>query len=171
MAGAALHGLKLKESWMSTHVVKLAEIERKWYTIDASGKVLGRLASDIAYVLRGKHKPNFTPSMDNGDHVVVLNADKIAVTGDRLVKKMYYSHSGYPGGLKTTSMERMMQTHPERVIENAVRGMLPRNKLGDAMLLKMRVYTGPTHPHEGQAPVDIAQVLDAGRGTMRIHSK
>jgi large subunit ribosomal protein L13 len=152
---------------MSTHVVKADDIERKWYTIDASGKVLGRLASDVAYVLHGKHKPTFTQSLDGGDHVIVINADKIAVTGDRLVKKMYYSHSGYPGGLRTTSLQRMLDTHPERVIENAVRGMLPRNKLGVAMLRKLRVYTGPAHPHEGQGPQDIAQVLDAGRGTMR----
>jgi large subunit ribosomal protein L13 len=152
---------------MSTHVVKLADLNRKWYTIDASGKVLGRLASDVAYILHGKHKPNFQPYLDNGDHVVVINADKIAVTGNRLTKKMYYSHSGFPGGLRTTSMQRMMETHPERVIESAVRGMLPRNKLGDAMLKKLRVYTGSVHPHEGQTPVDIAQVLDAGRGTMR----
>ncbi len=154
---------------MSTHVVKLDEIEHKWYTIDAEGKVLGRIASDIAYILRGKHKPNFTPSMDNGDYVVVLNAEKIAVTGNRLESKMYYRHSGYPGGLRSMNLLRMMQIHPERVLENAVRGMLPRTKLGDAMLLKLRIYTGATHPHEGQQPVDIARVLDAGRGTMRIH--
>lgn len=153
---------------MPTPAVKVSEIERKWYTIDVAGKVLGRAASDIAYILRGKHKPNFTPYLDNGDHVIVLNADKIAVTGKRLGTKMYYRHSGYPGGLRETTMQRMMDTHPERVIEAAVRGMLPRTKLGDAMLKKMRVYTGDTHPHEGQTPVDIAQVLDAGRGTRRV---
>jgi large subunit ribosomal protein L13 len=152
---------------MSTHVVKVDDLDRKWYTIDVEGKVLGRAASDIAYILRGKHKPNFTPYLDNGDYVVVLNAEKIAVTGNRRAEKMYYHHSGYPGGLRTTSMERMLQTHPERVIEQAVRGMLPKNRLGDAMLKKLRVYAGPAHPHEGQQPVDIADVLDAGRGTMR----
>jgi large subunit ribosomal protein L13 len=152
---------------MSTHVVKVDDLDRKWYTIDVEGKVLGRAASDIAYILRGKHKPNFTPYLDNGDYVVVLNAEKIAVTGNRRTEKMYYHHSGYPGGLRTTSMERMLQTHPERVIEQAVRGMLPKNRLGDAMLKKLRVYAGPTHPHEGQQPGDIADVLDAGRGTMR----
>ena len=119
---------------MSTPAVKVSEIDRKWYTIDVAGKVLGRAASDIAYILRGKHKPNFTPYLDNGDHVIVLNADKIAVTGKRLSMKMYYRHSGYPGGIRETSMQRMMDTHPERVIEAAVRGMLPRTKLGDAML-------------------------------------
>ena len=154
---------------MATRVVKEAELQHNWYTIDAAGKVLGRVASDIAYILRGKHKPNFTPSMDNGDYVVVLNAEKIVVTGNRLSSKMYYRHSGYPGGLRTTSLQQMLQTHPERVIEHAVRGMLPSNKLGDAMLKKMRVYTGAEHPHAGQTPVDIVQVLDAGRGTMRAH--
>ena len=152
---------------MSTHVVKVDDIERKWFTIDASGKVLGRLASDVAYILHGKHKPTFSPHLDVGDHVIVVNADKIAVTGQRLVKKMYYSHSGFPGGLRTTSLQRMMDTHPERVIENAVRGMLPRNKLGEAMFRKLRVYVGPGHPHEGQVPEDIAQVLDMGRAAKR----
>jgi large subunit ribosomal protein L13 len=152
---------------MSTHVVKVDDLDRKWYTIDVEGKVLGRAASDIAYILRGKHKPNFTPYLDNGDYVIVLNAEKIAVTGNRRSEKMYYSHSGYPGGLRTTSMERMLETHPERVVEQAVRGMLPKNKLGDAMLKKLRVYAGPTHPHEGQQPVDIAEVLDPGRATAR----
>ncbi len=152
---------------MSTHVVKLDDIERKWYTVDASGKVLGRLASDVAYILHGKHKPIFSPHLDIGDHVIVINADKVAVTGDRLDQKMYYTHSGFPGGLRTTSLQRMLDTHPERVIENAVRGMLPRNKLGDAMIKKLRVYAGPGHPHEGQVPEDIAQVLDAGRALNR----
>jgi large subunit ribosomal protein L13 len=152
---------------MGTYAVKASDISRKWYVIDASGKVLGRLASDVAYILHGKHKPNFTPYLDNGDHVIVINADKIAVTGNRLNDKRYYSHSGFPGGLRTTTMQRMMDTHPERVIEKAVRGMLPHTKLGDAMLQKLRVYAGPAHPHEGQTPVDVAEVLDAGRGTMR----
>lgn len=152
---------------MTTHVVRESEIERKWYTIDASGKVLGRLASDVAFILRGKHKPIFSQDIDVGDHVIVVNAEKIAVTGDRLSKKMYYTHSGFPGGLRTTSLQRMLDTHPERVVENAVRGMLPRNKLGEAMSRKLRVYAGPGHPHEGQVPQDIALVLDAGRGTKR----
>jgi large subunit ribosomal protein L13 len=152
---------------MGTHVVKESELRHNWYTIDAAGKILGRVASDVAYILHGKHKPNFTPSMDNGDYVIVLNAEKIAVTGDRLSSKMYYRHSGYPGGLRATTMDRMLQTHPERVIEQAVRGMLPKNKLGEAMLKKIRVYAGSDHPHEGQQPVDIAEVLDAGRATVR----
>lgn len=153
---------------MGTHVVKESELEHRWYTIDASGKILGRVASDIAYILHGKHKPNYTPFMDNGDYVVVLNAEKVAVTGNRLASKMYYRHSGYPGGLRATSMERMLQTHPERVIQQAVRGMLPKSKLGDAMMKKLRVYAGPNHPHEGQQPTDIVEVLDAGRGTARL---
>ena len=153
---------------MPTPAVKESEINRKWYTIDVAGKVLGRAASDIAYILHGKHKPNYTPYLDNGDHVIVLNADKIAVTGKRLSTKMYYRHSGFPGGLRETSMRRMMETHPERVIEAAVKGMLPGTKLGAVMLKKMRIYTTATHPHEGQQPVDIAKVLDAGRGTTRV---
>ncbi len=156
---------------MATPAVKVDEIERKWYTIDVSGKVLGRAASDIAYILRGKHKPNYTPYLDNGDYVIVVNADKIAVTGNRSTTKKYYHHSGYPGGLRETTMQRMMETHPERVIEAAVRGMLPRTKLGDAMLKKLRVYVGGTHPHEGQQPANIAQVLDAGRGTRRVRDQ
>ena len=152
---------------MGTHVVKLDEIEHRWYTIDVAGKVLGRVASDIAYILRGKHKPNFTPSMDNGDYVVVVNAEKIAVTGNRLTSKMYYRHSGYPGGLRSMNLQRLLETHPERAIEHAVRGMLPQNKLGEAMFKKMRVYAGESHPHVAQQPADIAAVLDAGRGTMR----
>src|SRR5579864_467251 len=115
---------------MSTHVVKLSEITHNWYTIDAEGKVLGRVASDVAYILRGKHKPNFTPFMDNGDYVIVLNAEKVAGTGTRLTTKKYYRHSGYPGGLREISLQRMLDSHPERVIEHAVRGMLPNNKLG-----------------------------------------
>jgi large subunit ribosomal protein L13 len=150
---------------VSTHVVKLNEIQHNWYTIDAEGKVLGRIASDIAYILRGKHKPNFTPFMDNGDYVIVLNAEKVAVTGNRLTSKKYYRHSGYPGGLRETSLQRMLETHPERVIEYAVRGMLPRNKLGEAMIKKLRIYAGPGHPHEGQVPLPITNVLDTGRAT------
>jgi large subunit ribosomal protein L13 len=151
----------------TTPALKESEIDRKWYVIDAEGKVLGRIASDVAYILRGKHKPNFSPYLDNGDHVIVINAEKIAVTGNRRATKMYYQHSGYPGGLRTTSMQRMLDTHPTRVLENAIRGMLPGNKLGTAMLSKLRIYAGPTHPHQGQSPSDIQQVLDAGRGTMR----
>jgi large subunit ribosomal protein L13 len=151
----------------TTPALKEGEIERRWYVIDATGKVLGRVASDIAYILRGKHKPNFSPYLDNGDHVIVINAEKIAVTGNRMATKMYYRHSGYPGGLRATTMRRMLDTHPERVLENAVRGMLPGNKLGTVMLSKLRVYAGPTHPHQGQTPQDISAVLDAGRGTMR----
>lgn len=154
---------------MSTHVVKAAEVHHDWYTVDATGKILGRIASDIAYILRGKHKPTFTPSMDVGDYVIVVNAEKIAVTGKRLTEKMYYHHSGYPGGLRSVTLQRLLDTKPERAIEHAVRGMLPNNKIGEAMFRKLRVYAGPDHPHSGQQPVDIAQVLDAGRGTMRTH--
>jgi len=152
---------------MGTHVVKESDLQHNWYTVDATGKVLGRIASDIAYILHGKHKPEFAPYLDDGDYVIVLNAEKAAVTGNRLTSKMYYRHSGYPGGLTTMSLEQVMQTHPERAIEFAVRGMLPRNKLGEEMIKKLRVYTGAEHPHEGQKPVDISEVLDAGRALKR----
>jgi large subunit ribosomal protein L13 len=152
---------------MSTPVLKESDLEHKWYTVDVEGKVLGRVASDIAYVLRGKHKPNFAPYLDNGDYVIVVNAEKIAVTGNRLSSKMYYRHSGYPGGLRSMSLQQMLQTHPERALEIAVRGMLPKNKLGDQMMRKLRVYAGPGHPHEGQKPVDLLTILDRGRALMR----
>jgi large subunit ribosomal protein L13 len=166
-AGPTIGRIRLVALSQTTPALKVGDIERKWYIIDAEGKVLGRIASDVAYILRGKHKPNFSPYLDNGDHVIVINAEKVAVTGGRVATKMYYRHSGYPGGLRATTMQRMLETHPERVVESAVRGMLPGNKLGAAMLSKLRVYAGPTHPHQGQTPLDITQVLDAGRGTMR----
>jgi large subunit ribosomal protein L13 len=156
---------------MGTPVLKESDLEHKWYTVDVEGKVLGRVASDVAYILRGKHKPNFAPYLDNGDYVIVVNAEKIAVTGNRLTSKMYYRHSGYPGGLRSTTMQQTLQTHPERALEQAVRGMLPKNKLGDQMIRKLRVYAGPQHPHEGQKPVELLSVLDAGRAMMRTHKQ
>ncbi|MEW6032570.1 MAG: 50S ribosomal protein L13 [Bacillota bacterium] len=140
---------------MDTYVARPAEIERKWYLVDARGQTLGRLASCVAHVLRGKNKPTFTPFLDTGDHVIVINADKIAVTGRKEERKLYYRHSGYPGGLKVTSFRKMMQTRPERAVELAVRGMLPRNRLGRAMFKKLKVYAGPVHPHEAQKPVKL----------------
>src|SRR5579871_4861119 len=121
---------------MKTYVPKQGEIQRQWYLVDASGQRLGRLASDIARVLRGKHKPSFTPNADVGDFVVVVNAAKVTFSGKKLTDKLYYRHSGFPGGLRTMTLEKMLQTHPERVLEEAVRGMLPHNKLGAAMLGK-----------------------------------
>ena len=137
---------------MKTFVAKPAEVERKWYVVDAEGKVLGRLASEIATILRGKHKPEFTPNVDTGDFVIVVNAEKVRVTGDKANQKVYRRHSGYMGGLKEVSYKRMMDKHPERVIEAAVRGMLPKNTLGRAMYRKLKVYAGPEHQHAAQMP-------------------
>ncbi|MEJ2749924.1 MAG: 50S ribosomal protein L13 [Anaerolineae bacterium] len=138
---------------MKTFVTKPAEVERSWYVIDAEGQTLGRLATQIAVLLRGKHKPIYSPSVDCGDFVVVINAEKIHVTGRRLDQKIYYRHSGYPGGLSEISLRDQLQKHPTRVIEAAVRGMLPKNKLGRKMFKKMKAYAGPEHPHEAQQPV------------------
>ena len=137
---------------MKTFSAKPQDIERKWFVVDAQGQTLGRLATRIATVLRGKHKPIFTPHMDCGDYVIVVNADKIHVTGQKLEQKTYYRHSGYPGGLRQVSLRRQLQVHPDRVIEAAVRGMLPHNRLGRKMFKKLKVYAGPTHPHEAQQP-------------------
>jgi large subunit ribosomal protein L13 len=141
---------------MSTPMPKENEIERKWYVVDADGKVLGRLATRIATILRGKHKPLFAPHLDVGDHVVVLNAEKIHLTGRKLQNKQYRWHTGYIGGLREVSAEKMLKTHPERMIEWAVQGMLPKNRLGRAMAKKLKVYRGAAHPHQAQQP----QVLE-----------
>ncbi|NLS44777.1 MAG: 50S ribosomal protein L13 [Firmicutes bacterium] len=127
-------------------------IEGDWYIVDAEGKTLGRLASQIASVLRGKHKPSFSPHLDMGDYVIVVNAEKIRVTGDKLRQKMYYRHSGYPGGLRAVSLGDMLRKRPEAVIENAVTGMLPHNRLGRKIRRKLKVYSGPDHPHAAQSP-------------------
>ena len=138
---------------MSTTVsAKPAEVRREWLLVDADGKTLGRLASEIARRLRGKHKPIFTPHVDTGDYVVVVNAEKVAVTGNKLTDKLYHHHTGYIGNLKTISLEKQLQKAPERVIETAVRGMLPRNPLGRAMMKKLRIFAGPEHTHQAQQP-------------------
>ncbi|MBI3967415.1 MAG: 50S ribosomal protein L13 [Chloroflexi bacterium] len=138
-----------------TYVVKKADIQRDWYVIDATDLVLGRLATRVATVLRGKHKQLFTPSVDLGDHVIVLNADKIRVTGRKLEQKMYRRHSGYPGGLKETNLKTMLATKPERVIELAVRRMLPKNALGAVLYRRLHVYTGDQHEHTAQQPKEL----------------
>ena len=138
---------------MKTHVTKPADVEHKWFVVDAEGQTLGRLSTQIAAILRGKHKPTFSPSVDCGDYVVVLNADKFKVTGNRLDQKMYYKHSGYPGGLSEISLRDQIVKFPTRPIELAVKGMLPKNKLGRRMIKKLKVYTGTEHPHEAQNPV------------------
>ena len=127
-------------------------IERKWYVVDAEGKTLGRLAAEVAKVLRGKNKPTFTPHVDTGDHVIVVNAEKIRVTGKKLEQKEYFRHSGYPGGARFTKLAMMLEKQPERVVEMAVRGMLPKNKLGTQQYRKLNVYAGPEHPHAAQKP-------------------
>ena len=138
-----------------TYVTKKDEIQRAWVLVDASGQNLGRLATRIAAVLRGKHKPTFTPSLDVGDFVVVINAEKVTVTGGKLEEKEYYNYSGYPGGLRTTSLQDQLQKHPDRVVMHAVKGMLPHNRLGRAMLKKLKVYAGPEHPHQAQQPTEM----------------
>ena len=135
-----------------TYVAKPGEVERVWYVVDAADRTLGRLATRIASVLRGKHKPQYTPHEDVGDFVIVVNAEKIKVTGNKLDQKKYYWHTGYPGGIREITLRRQLALHPERVIEHAVKGMLPRGPLGRRQLKKMKVYSGPEHPHEGQQP-------------------
>lgn len=135
---------------MKTHATKSNEVERQWHVIDAADKTLGKLATEAASRLMGKHKPIFSPNLDTGDHVVVVNAEKIRVSGDKLKKKQYYRHSGYPGGFKSIPLEKMMQDNPTRVVEHAVRGMLPRTRLGAQMFKKLRVYIGDAHPHLAQ---------------------
>lgn len=142
----------MKPNLQRTYTPKPADIERRWYVVDADGVTLGRLASEIAQVLRGKHKPMFAPHMDVGDYVVVVNAEKIAVTGKKEEAKKYFRHSGFPGGISEMSLGQMRATHPERIIEAAVKGMLPKNKLGRSILGKLKVYAGPEHPHGAQSP-------------------
>ncbi len=137
---------------MRTTSTRPADVHRQWLVIDASGKTLGRLASEVARRLRGKHKPEYTPHVDTGDYIVVINAEKVRVTGRKASDKMYYRHSGYPGGIKAMNFETLIAKHPERVIELAVKGMLPRNPLGRAMYRKLRVYAGSEHPHAAQQP-------------------
>lgn len=140
---------------MKTYYAKPNEVEREWLLIDAEDQVLGRVASKAANILKGKHKPQYTPHVDTGDFVVVINADKIRVTGVKATDKEYYRHSGYPGGLKSETFQEAMEKHPERVIEHAVKGMLPKNTLGRAMAKKLKVYAGPEHPHTAQQPREI----------------
>lgn len=148
---------------MKTYVPKRDEIRRDWWLVDAEGKTLGRLATEIASRLRGKHKPAFTPFLDTGDHVVVVNAGKIVMTGRKMEQKLYRRHSGYPGGLKEISASKLLARHPERIVEYAVRGMLPKGPLGRQMARKLRVYAGADHPHRAQGP----QLLEIAGATRR----
>jgi large subunit ribosomal protein L13 len=135
-----------------TKSAKKEEVERKWFIIDAEGEVVGRLSSRIAHVLRGKHKASYTPHVDTGDYVIVINADKVRFTGQKMTQKTYLRHTGYPGGQRSTTPRDLLSKHPERILENAVRGMLPKNRLGRAMFKKLFVYVGTEHPHEAQKP-------------------
>jgi len=143
---------------MKTYSTKASDIKRQWHVIDASGKVLGRLATQVASLLMGKHKPIFSRNLDTGDFVVVINAEKVRVTGNKAEQKLYYRHSGYPGGLKSINLEKMMQTKPTWVIEHAVKGMLPHNRLGASMMKKLRVYVGENHPHLAQTRASSIEV-------------
>ena len=145
---------------MSTPFPSGKTIERQWHVIDAEDQVLGRMATRIATLLMGKHKPGYTPFLDCGDHVVVINAEKIVLTGNKMNDKMYYRHTGYPGGIKEARARRVLREHPTRIIESAVRGMVPKTKLGRQMLTKLRVYAGPEHPHEAQQPQPYSWAAD-----------
>jgi len=137
---------------MKSYIAKPAEVERKWYVIDAEGKTLGKVAVEAAMILRGKKKPIYTPHVDTGDYVIVINAEKVAVTGKKEDKKIYKSHSGYPGGLKETPLKELRAKNPEEIIRHAVKGMMPKGKLGRQMFKKLKVYAGPEHPHAAQKP-------------------
>jgi large subunit ribosomal protein L13 len=141
---------------MKSYLAKPAEVIRKWYVVDANGKTLGRLAARVAIVLRGKHKPTFTPNVDTGDHVVIINAEKIHLSGDKMRTKTYTHHTGYPGGLKTISAEHLHEKNPTEVLAKAIKGMLPKNPLGKQMARKLKVYAGTEHPHQAQHPESLA---------------
>jgi len=140
---------------MKTFTATPSTIKREWCLVDATDKTLGRLATELAFRLRGKHKPEFTPNMDTGDHLVVINAEKIKVTGNKMNDKMYHHHTGYIGNLKSINLGKLLDQHPERVLQNAVKGMLPKNPLGRAMFRKLHVYAGPEHPHQAQQPTQL----------------
>ncbi|MGI8706634.1 MAG: 50S ribosomal protein L13 [Actinomycetota bacterium] len=145
---------------MKTHSIKPSDVTREWWIVDADGVVLGRLASEVAKILRGKHKPTFAPHVDVGDHVVIVNASKVVLTGNKLIAKQYIRHSGYPGGLRSVPYSKLMATRPELAIEKAVKGMLPANRLGRSMIKKLKVYAGSQHPHSAQDPnpMDLKEV-------------
>ncbi len=147
---------------MKTYSVKVSEIKREWHVFDASDKILGRLATEVAKLLMGKHKPMFCRNLDVGDFVVVLNAEKVRVSGDKARQKIYYRHSGYPGGLKSVTFEKLMQTHPTRAVEYAVKGMLPHNRLGASIIKKLKVYVGDKHPHLAQTGAALAKAEGKG---------
>ena len=146
---------------MRTYSPSASEIEREWYVVDAEGLTLGRMATEVARVLRGKHKPTFTPHLDTGDHVIIVNADKVVLTSGKADKKRVYRHSGYPGGIRSATYSELLDSTPADAVRRTVKGMLPKNRLGAQMLRKLKVYAGPTHPHQAQNPTPL--VLDAAR--------
>jgi len=166
-AGACLASVIAAEetSLVSTYSPKASEIQRAWHVVDADGMVLGRLATEVARLLRGKHKPTFAPHVDTGDHVIIINADKVVLTAAKADRKLVYRHSGFPGGLKTATYGALLQTKPEEAVRRTIKGMLPKNRLGRQVLTKLKVYAGPTHPHAAQQPqpyaIDHAQAASA----------
>ena len=146
---------------MKTYSAKSHEIERNWYVVDATDKILGRLATEVARRLRGKHKPEYTPHVDTGDYIVIINADKVRVTGRKLQDKTYYRHTGYPGGIKEMTLDKLLASHPTRVLETAIKGMLPKNPLGRAMYRKLKVYAGSEHEHHAQQPVVLDDIVNS----------
>ena len=146
---------------MKTYSAKSHEIERNWYVVDATDKILGRLATEVARRLRGKHKPEYTPHVDTGDYIVIINADKVRVTGRKLQDKTYYRHTGYPGGIKEMTLDKLLASHPTRVLETAIKGMLPKNPLGRAMYRKLKVYAGSEHEHHAQQPVILDDIVNS----------
>jgi large subunit ribosomal protein L13 len=147
-----------------TYTPTASEIDRQWHVIDAEGLVLGRMATEIARILRGKHKPTFTPNLDTGDHVIIINVDKIVLTAGKAEAKQMYRHSGYPGGIRSSSYAELLATKPEDAVRRTIRGMLPKNRLGRQMLRKLKVYAGPTHPHQGQQPEPLVLEHARARG-------
>jgi large subunit ribosomal protein L13 len=148
----------MKVARVPTYTPKASEIQRDWYVVDADGLVLGRLATEVARVLRGKHKPTFAPHLDTGDHVIIVNADKVVLTSDKGDRKIVYRHSGYPGGIKSETFGRLLERRPEEAVRRSIRGMLPKTRLGRQQITKLKVYAGPTHPHAAQQPqpLDVA---------------
>ena len=149
----ALH--KIRKSSVSTYTPKADEIQRDWHVVDAEGLILGRMATEVARLLRGKHKPTFAPNLDVGDHVIIVNCDKVVLTADKASSKEVFSHSGYPGGISSTTYGHLLETKPEDAVRRTIKGMLPSNRLGRKMLGKLKVYAGPTHPHQSQQPKEL----------------
>lgn len=145
---------------MKTYSLSSKDVEERWHVVDAAGRPLGRVATEVAHLLRGKYRPTFTPHMDNGDFVIVVNASKVQVTGAKSQQKIYYRHSGYPGGLTETPFTRMLERHPERIIQSAVKGMLPHNRLGRKILRHLKIYGGPDHPHQAQVNAGVSKTKD-----------